>query len=397
MEERRHLYTQKVYPTINNNDLLEFRVPPNQKGQLDLGNVLLHFKVTLPTPTDKTSKVLPQNFFGPKQFSSLEVRINGEAISRRSCANEYFLATYFQYLVNYSVEYQQTGLRTVGIYDYTQAKTVELERYSENIRNQFISSRVNVNLNAHEYEIIMPVDSTIFNTCDLLPSNTGLDLSFERNKGASSGILTKTTTITNEVLELKDCYLMLPFKHDEEMFRLERNAIQRPLKIQYDDFFVKRFNVPKGSSSIMMSDIITGLLPYKLFWGMQTIYSYTGSYSVSSTRFNRSGIKKANLYINGQEADNYPLTLSTEHVSMPFVKFLETTNQFQNGYMSKTLTLNEFEQMNMILSATLPNDNGSVSFEFDFDDVVTDDLVLIVCGLFDRTMKIDNHRNFQII
>ena len=390
----KHLYTQKVYPTINNNDLLEFRVPANQKGQLDLGHVLLHFRVKLPTPSDKTAKALPQNFFGPKQFSSLEVRLNGDAISRRSCANEYFLATYFQYLINYNIEYQLTGLRTVGIFDYTQSKTAELERYDEDTRNSFIYSRTN--LGSTEYEILMPIDATIFNTNDLLPSDTALDLSFERNKAAVSGILTKTSNLSNDVLELKDCYLMAPFKHSEEMFQLERNAIQKPLKIKYDEFFIKRFNIPKGSSSVMMSDILTGALPTKLFWGIQTIYSYSGSYSVSSTRFNRSGVKKANLYINGQEADDYPVTMTEQHVSVPFVKFLESTNQYQNGYMGRTISLREYEQMNMILSASLQTENGSVSFEFDFDNAVTDDLVLIVCGLFDRTLKIDNHRNFQI-
>ena len=394
--DRKKLYTQKVYPTINNNDLLEFRIPPNQRGQIDLGNVLLHFKVKLPIPADKSAAVYPQNFFGPKQFSSLEVRINGEAISRRSCANEYFLAAYFQYLINYSIDYQISALRTVGIYDYTQTKTAELERLGESQKDSFQQSRSNI-VETNEYEIIMPVDSTIFNTSDLLPSGTGLDLSFERNKGATSGILTKATALTNEVLELTDCYLMIPFVHDEEMFQFERNAIERPIKIKYDDFFIKRFNIPKGSSSLMMSDILTGALPYKLFWGIQTIYSYSGSYSVSSTRFNRCGVKKANLYINGQEADDYPVTLSTQHVSQPFVKFLETINQFQNGYLSRTLSLREYELMNMLYSATLNTENGSVSFEFDFDDVVKDDLVLIVCGLFDRTMKIDNHRNFQVI
>ena len=108
-------------------------------------------------------------------------------------------------------------------------------------------------------------------------------------------------------------------------------------------------------------------------------------------------MKKANLYINGQEADDYPVSLSLSHASQPFVKFLEATNQFQNGYMSRTLSLREYELMNMIYSATLSIDSGSVSFEFDFEDAVEDDLVLIVCGLFDRTIKIDKHRNFQVI
>ena len=35
-EKRDHLYTQKIYPSVNTNDLLEFRIPPNPKGQLDL-------------------------------------------------------------------------------------------------------------------------------------------------------------------------------------------------------------------------------------------------------------------------------------------------------------------------------------------------------------------------
>ena len=120
MENREHLYTQKLFPTINNDDLLEFRIPPNQKGQLELSNVLLHFVINLPSPTDKSVKVLPQNFLGPKQFSSVEVRLNGEAVTRRSCANEYFLSSYFNYLINYSIDYQNSAMRSVGIYDYAQ-------------------------------------------------------------------------------------------------------------------------------------------------------------------------------------------------------------------------------------------------------------------------------------
>ena len=45
------------------------------------------------------------------------------------------------------------------------------------------------------------------------------------------------------------------------MFRLERNAIQRPLKINFDDYVIKRFNIPKGTTSVMMSDLIAGPLP----------------------------------------------------------------------------------------------------------------------------------------
>ena len=286
-QKREHLYTQKLFPTINNDDLLEFRIPPNQKGQLDLSNILLHFVLKLPVPADKAVNLLPQNFLGPKQFSSVEVRVNGEAVTRRSCANEYFLSSYFNHLINYSIDYQNSGLRTVGIFDYSHEKTAEIASWPQTTVTAFKTSRCSLS-DATEFEIIMPIDSTIFYTNDLLPSNTSLDLSFERLKASSSTILTKPTTLGDSILELKDCYMLLPYKRDEAMFQLERNAIQKPLKLKYDDFVIKRFNIPRGTDSVMMSDIIAGPLPYRMFWGIQEMTSYAGSYEESSCRFNRN-------------------------------------------------------------------------------------------------------------
>ena len=397
-QKREHLYTQKLFPTINNDDLLEFRVPPNQKGQLDLSNVLLHFVLNLPTPSDKTAKVFPQNFLGPKQFSSVEVRVNGEAITRRSCANEFFLSSYFNYLINYSIDYQNSAMRSVGIYDYAQEKTTNFAKWSESVISAFQNNRATLGSAQTKFEVIMPIDSTIFYTNDLLPSNTALDLSFERLKASSSTILSKKTQLIDSVLELKDCYLMLPYKKDESMFQLERNAIEKPLKIKYDDLIIKRFNVPRGTDSVMMNDLISGHLPYKLFWGLQDMSSYTGSFEYSSSRFNRNNVNKVNVYVDGKEGDDFPLTLSQEMVGLPFIKFLQSTNQMQNGYMSRTLSLLEYRDSNCIFSTSLdPDTSGSLSFEFGFDSVIDRDLVLIVCCLYDRTMKIDQRRNFRII
>ena len=396
-QKREHLYTQKLFPTINNDDLLEFRIPPNQKGQLDLSNILLHFVIDLPSPADKTVKIIPQNFLGPKQFSSVEVRVNGEAVTRRSCANEYFLSSYFNYLINYSIDYQNSAMRSVGIYDYAQEKTSSIAKWNETIFNKFSSNRASFGTPQTKFEVIMPIDSTIFYTNDLLPSNTSLDLSFERLKASSSSILSKSTAISDSVMELKDCYMMLPFKRDEAMFQLERNAIQKPLKIKYDDFIIKRFNVPRGTDSVMMSDIISGQLPYRIFWGLQDMASYTGSFYNSSTRFNRNSVNKVNIYVDGKEGDDFPLTMSQDMVGLPFIKFLQSTNQLQNGYMSRTLNLIEYRDSNCIFSTSLdPDSSASLSFEFGFDSVINQDLVLIVCCLYDRTMKIDHRRNFQI-
>jgi hypothetical protein len=93
--DREHLHTQKIYPVINNDDLLEFRIPPNPKGQLDLSNVMIHFTTKVPSAEDNAVILRPQNFFGAKQFSSLEIRVNGESVTRKSCSNEFFFIILF--------------------------------------------------------------------------------------------------------------------------------------------------------------------------------------------------------------------------------------------------------------------------------------------------------------
>ena len=397
-EQREHLYTQRVYPSVNNDDLLEFRIPPNTRGQLDLGNALLHFVVSIPKPTDKSNVSYPQNYLGPKQFSSVEVRVNGEAVTRRSCANEYFLSTYFQQMVNFSLDYQASAGRPIGIFDAASLTTTEVSGYSAAVKAGLIDSRTNIVTNSKEYEILMPIDSTIFYSNDLLPSNTSIDLSFERLSAKFGTILFADKAVTDVVSELKDTYLILPFKKDQRLFGQERNAISRPIKIQYDDYVIKRFNVPKGTNSAMMANLISGPLPTKMFWALQTMDAYGGSFTESSTLFSRNGVKKANLFLDGNEVNDYPVTASDTHVSLPFTKFLENTNQQLNGLMSRTLSPREFEKNHFILSATFdPTESGSLSFIFDFDSVNNKDLVLIVCSVFDRTMKIDQNRNFQII
>ena len=92
----------KIYPRTNNSSFLEFSIPGNPRGHLDLNNVLLHFNIEIPTTSTspygndgKKPAVQPQNYLGPKQFSTVDVKINGRTVAGRSCQNEYFLSSYF--------------------------------------------------------------------------------------------------------------------------------------------------------------------------------------------------------------------------------------------------------------------------------------------------------------
>ena len=396
-ENKAETYTQRLYPTVNNADFLEFRIPPNSRGHLDLANVLLHFIAKPPVCGDGATTILGQSFFGPKQFSSVEIRVNGEAVSRRSCANEYFLASMFQYNSNYSIDYQVSACRTVGIFDPQMLTTSQIVASPKATTDLLKYTRSNP-AKEFEHEILMPIDASIFSANELLPSNTAIDISFERTSAKFCSMLFKAYNQADSYVELKDTYLTLPYKKSEEMFQLERNAISRPIKMHFDDYVIKRFNIPKGTPSVMMNNLISGTLPTKLFWGIQTMDSYGGSFENDSTLFNRNLVTKANLFVNGKEADGYPVSLSGKHVAQPFVKYLENTNQQLNGFLSRTLCFNEFEEYTCIYSTAFdPTESGSLSFGFDFSTAVSKDLVLITCSLHPRTMKIDHNRNFQVI
>ena len=124
--------------------------------------------------------------------------------------------------------------------------------------------------------------------------------------------------------------------------------------------------------------------------------SYTGSHYHSSTRFNRNKLVKANFFINGKEADDYPVTMSSTHVSQPYVKFLENINQNLNGFLSQVTKMSYYSDCNFLLSATVEEDTGSLSFMLEFEEEIDEDLVLITCSLYDKIMKIDHNRNFKI-
>jgi len=135
-------FVQKVYPTVNNEDLLEFRIPANFKGNMEMSNVLLRFLITIPQTEETT--LVPENLLGAKQFSSVEIRVNGDVVTRRSCANEYCLGAYFQYLTNFSSDYATTSCSTFGIFDTAQATTTALMK-DDALAKNIIGGRQGIN------------------------------------------------------------------------------------------------------------------------------------------------------------------------------------------------------------------------------------------------------------
>ena len=390
----KNTYYQKLYPTVNNEDLLEFRIPPNVKGNMCLSDVLLRYVIRLPKVKDSSVTLFLENFLGHKQFSSLEVRINGEAITRRSCSNEYFLSAYFQYQTNYNMDYVYS-CNAIGCFDSAEVGKQEL---TGTMLEKIAKSRHGVN-DDYVYEIVMPVDASIFTSNQNLPTNTAIELSYERADSKFSTVLSGTTSeVFPTVLTLDDAYILVPYTLDIDLQEAEKEAISRPLKIKYDDYTINRFNIPKDSPNVRLANVLSGPLPSKIFFGIMPLDAYTGSHDIASTRFQLHDMKKATLYVDGNVLSGYPIQMDENAITIPFVRFQENINRFMNCYSSRTHSPATFKEYHFLLSAKLDGTtSGSLTFEFDFAAAPPTDLVLITCCHYDRKLELDNFRNFKII
>ena len=393
----RNTYFQKLYPTVNNEDLLEFRIPGNTKANICLSTVLLRFVVQVPQ-IDNAEVLYPDNFIGHKQFSSVEVRINGDAVSRRNCSNEYFLSAYFQYLINFSSDYLTTSCSSIGVIDNYAVGEAELSQDSPLSTNiKLLRQGINDDF---KYEIVMPIDASIFTSNQALPTNTPVEISFERAQTKVSTVLIEscvTTTVPN-VLDLEDAYIIVPYKIDEDMHNMEKTAAERPIQLKYDDYSINRFNISKDSPNVRLANVLTGQMPTKIFYGIMDLSAYTGDFNKPSTCFSRKGVKKATLYVDGNVLSGYPISVDESSVSIPYIRLQENINRYMNCYSSRVISQRDFKNYYFIYSAVLdPTSSGSLTFEFDFEKEPEGDFILITCCVFEKTLEIDSFRNFKIL
>ena len=396
----RTAYYQKLFPSVNNEDLLEFRIPPNQKSHMCLSNVMLRFIIRIPQPQEQNIHLFPDNYLGAKQFSSLEIRINGEAVSRRNCANEYFHSINMQYISNFAIDYAITSCRPIGLFDDAGYNTDEFLDATSGPQRVTNVTRERSGINKdYVYEIVMPIDSSIFTSNDKLPSKTPIELSFERCKSNVSTILSGVTeSTTKRVFELEDPFLIVPFVQDLEMEEKERTATSSAIKLQYDDYVINRFNITKDSPNVRLPNAITGTLPRKIFYGLMPLANFTGDINQPSTVFKRHAVKKTTLYVDGNVLSGYPISLGENAVTIPYVRFQQNINRYMNCYASRSIMMKDFRDFMFLYSAELdPSTSGSLTFEFDFEEAPTDDLVLVTCCLHDPTLEIDSFRNFQVV
>ena len=250
----------------------------------------------------------------------------------------------------------------------------------------------------YAYEIIMPIDNTLFYSDNLLPSGQKWSLSFERAETKFSTLVTSSNADVSsvpKVLPLDDVYLMIPYTFDDKMKKREANWINKPIPLNYDKYQLQRYSLESGSNYIRIPNIINGKLPKILFYGIMTDKSYFGSFNESSTLFQRHDLIEVDLLKNGSSVPGMPIKMTESYVTIPYVRFLELSGKFLEKNTTSVMNLQQFNDYHFLQCATFPDDStASISLEFSFSTNVPDGLILVLFSIYDVKMEIDKFGNF---
>ena len=300
-------------------------------------------------------------------------------------------------IINYNVDYYTSGCNAFGVFDSANI-TTDIITTNASTFSKVLAARDGLG-NDYTYEVVIPIDGSIFSSNMALPNNTPMDISFERAPSKLSLLKTEEFSISSTfdtVLSLEDAYLIVPYTIYPETNGMDQ--INRDAQITFDDYVISRFNVPVDSPNVRMPNLLSGGLPSKLFFRLMSLNSYTGNYDSSTTLFQRHKLKKVTVYVDGNVLTGFPISMSENMIAIPYTRFLENTNRYTNPFAGRMITQGEFKAYHFIHSITFDQSlSGAVTFEFEFEETPAEPLVLITCSVHGRTLELDQFRNFRLL
>ena len=134
--------------------------------------------------------------------------------------------------------------------------------------------------------------------------------------------------------------------------------------------------------------IFVGILPQKCL---------LGDPEVSSTLFERHGVKDLNITLNGNSVNGYPLTCDYGSPIVPLQKFLSVTDRYYNISAGETFTLDQFKA-NWIWSHKFEAETSSqgwIGINFSLEKAFTENMVMVVWVVSAAAVTIDRFHQVE--
>lgn len=348
--------------------------------------------------TDNISVV---NLFPQSIFKQVECQINGTEVcdlSTPTYAYKSFLETHLTYsetakkthLQCSMYEKDDSGLEEKIDLTNTAAKT----RAGKAFGKQVFFSNI--------------IHSDFFQSEKYLIPNTDLHLKFIRNDDTFSLLGPKAIKYTIKVLSLK--LLVRKVKVEPSVHQaIESQLASTPAIYNITRSNIRTFQVPSGTSSLDIPNIIQGNLPRSLHIGFVATDAFNGAQEKNPFYFNHNGINKFNIKINGVPVSPTPLepNFATGDYTREYRWFLDNLG-IHHENESNGINMEEFKNNSCIWNFDLTPDlcnsfhlhetrTGSIDVTFGFSTNSTKALTMIVYACYNSSIAIDADRNVKVL
>ena len=255
---------------------------------------------------------------------------------------EYYLSDYIYKIGNFDGGIIQTGFNAEGYFDNYHFNTDEFGEAGSIIG---IRRSVGVELpgNKRRYEFVITPNIGFLANPTPLMKNTELKLSFDRAPAALSLLQYGDIKEECNFIELNDVYATTEYISSPDLRQYFEYVDVEPLIYEYEDCDVFIKNLDKGSTEFRFDNLRGGQVPKYVFFGVIPQKSLQGDLSLSSNRFTANNVVEANLTLNGNSVDVFPITIKNNSAIYPFHKFIDDTGRLYNSECGSTLRLSEFE------------------------------------------------------
>ena len=291
----------------------------------------------------------------------------------------------------------KSGFNAEGYFDNYHFDTNEFSEAGHIIASR--QSVGNKRRNKRRYEfVITPNIGFLANPMPLM-KNTELKLSFDRAPAPLA--LLKMGDIKEECayIELEDVYATTEYISSPDLRQYFEYVDAGPIVYEYEDCDVLIKNLDKGSTEFRFDNLRGGSVPRYIFFGIIPQKSLQGDFDYSSNRFTARNVVEANVTLNGNSVDVFPITIKENSAIYPFHKFIDDTGRLYSSECGSTLLLSEFEY-NFIWSHKFEaniSPNGWIGLSLktseEFDDA--EPMCLVVWFISHAALSIDKFHQIE--
>jgi len=139
-------------------------------------------------------------------------------------------------------------------------------------------------------------------------------------------------------------------------------------------------------------------MPNLMVFGLMEIEQYSGSYSLSSTKFSRHDMTSFELSVNSDVINGFPLEQEGVNSIQFYHRYLRDTNRLDNPFCTTVLTQAQYDNSNFMIVHNFENDEtqeGQLSCKIKFKEPLDKKLILLYMPVSEKRLHFDV--NFNVV